>query len=137
MIRLEDRPQSTALSYVRGNSDVTETIKINSGLVPITMSLADALYHIRAASAGSILDAFWVDAVCIDQDETTLVCSARTLPTGAPLFSFTGRDLNRWPENLETFLQKLKGCKRRYPDNLPRQVSKPFFGSRTTMEHLR
>jgi heterokaryon incompatibility protein (HET) len=55
-----------ALSYVWGDSAVTEPIICNESSFPVTTSLANALRHIRQPERARLL---WADAICINQDD--------------------------------------------------------------------
>ena len=65
--RLDGNPQFTALSYVWGDPDVTETVIVNGISLQVTVNLATALRHLQATNVRLILDAFWADGICIDQ----------------------------------------------------------------------
>jgi hypothetical protein len=64
---MRDGLRFTALSYVWGDPKVTEPITVNGKRVQVTTNLASALRHIRHTGVQEVLDAFWVDAICIDQ----------------------------------------------------------------------
>lgn len=44
---LKDKPAFTALSYVWGDPKVTEDIKVNNHVVPVTTNLTSALKHAK------------------------------------------------------------------------------------------
>ena len=64
---LHDNLKFTALSYVWGNPDITESITVNGKQMNVTTNLASALRHIRATGIREILDSIWIDAICINQ----------------------------------------------------------------------
>jgi hypothetical protein len=53
-----------AVSYVRGNQKATYPLQIGGSILPISLSLAEALCYIRHPSEPRDL---WIDALCIDQ----------------------------------------------------------------------
>ena len=57
-----------ALSYVWGSSKAPETLHLGTGSLKITHALATALRRLRLPSQSRLL---WVDAVCINQFNTT------------------------------------------------------------------
>ncbi|KAM5349712.1 hypothetical protein ACJ41O_006217 [Fusarium nematophilum] len=59
----------SALSYVWGDAKVTEDIRVNAQTFRATTNLVEALRHIRAARKPTILDAIWIDAICINQND--------------------------------------------------------------------
>lgn len=63
-----NKPVYKALSYVWGSPDVTSTIIVNNIQIEVTTNFVSALRHIRHKRLAEIL---WVDAVCINQFETS------------------------------------------------------------------
>ena len=53
-----------ALSYTWGSDEKTHSLSTSDGDIPITGSLASALFRFRSTTEKTLL---WVDAVCIDQ----------------------------------------------------------------------
>lgn len=53
-----------ALSYVWGNKESADKIKVNGCLFTVTENLFEALSNLRQAEEDRLL---WVDAICIDQ----------------------------------------------------------------------
>jgi len=68
-ISLEQDPNFHALSYVWGDKYQVETISINGYQIKVTKNLADALRRIRRPDARGF-SRLWVDAICINQDDT-------------------------------------------------------------------
>lgn len=58
------QPEGEALSYVWGDTNVSEDIFLDDQAISITLNLHSALVHLRDASDTRTL---WVDALCIDQ----------------------------------------------------------------------
>jgi hypothetical protein len=56
-----------ALSYVWGKPDETRPIVVDEHVLHVTVNLHDALSHLRYRSIERII---WVDAVCINQNDT-------------------------------------------------------------------
>lgn len=67
-VDLEHQPEFYALSYVWGNPGDTKKVKINTHVVPVTKNLASFLSHVQNSSSTQIK--FWIDAVCINQEDT-------------------------------------------------------------------
>jgi hypothetical protein len=59
-------PEYTALSYCWGNPKHSLPITVNGCMVPVTRNLEAALQELR----GSIQIPIWVDALCLNQDDT-------------------------------------------------------------------
>lgn len=72
---VEDNPQYTALSYVWGDKNVTQDIKVNDTAVPVTLNLFSALPYVRQHWQNEFPDRspesfrLWVDAICINQSD--------------------------------------------------------------------
>ena len=66
--RLSDDPSYEALSYTWGQPIFPETLHTHNGALNITENLALALSGLRLKDRVRYL---WVDAVCINQDDTT------------------------------------------------------------------
>ena len=65
--RLSDNPAYEALSYTWGQPIFSEILKTHNGTLRITENLASALRGLRLKDQIRYL---WVDAVCINQDDT-------------------------------------------------------------------
>jgi hypothetical protein len=66
---LRDRPRYLALSYVWGEgAKRTHPISVNGRQLHVTESLLHALEHLRNMQGPDARIPFWVDALCIDQD---------------------------------------------------------------------
>jgi hypothetical protein len=63
-VSLSENPTYVALSYNWGDQSELRTIRLNEALVDVTVSLEEALRHMRPR--WELLD-LWVDALCIDQ----------------------------------------------------------------------
>lgn len=59
-----ERPYFATISYVWGDQGVTRQIRCGKKSVPITLSLYEALVHIRNSRTPRLL---WVDSLCINQ----------------------------------------------------------------------
>lgn len=66
LVRLEDCPAFTALSYVCG-TEFTRRITCNGTEVPISQNCYDALISLRSLHVTTV----WADAVCINQKDHT------------------------------------------------------------------
>ena len=66
-VLLEDNPEYTALSYVWGDLTGTRTILLQNVPFPVTKSLHAALRSIRSRTPET--SKFWVDALCINQQD--------------------------------------------------------------------
>lgn len=55
-----------ALSYVWGDPNIREVIKVNDTLVSVTKNLHDALRRLRDETVARVL---WVDALCVNQQD--------------------------------------------------------------------
>jgi hypothetical protein len=66
---LTDSLRFTALSYVWGDANVTEEITVNESPFAVSTNLASALRHVRATDVRVVMDAVWVDAICINQND--------------------------------------------------------------------
>ncbi|TPX18337.1 uncharacterized protein E0L32_011748 [Thyridium curvatum] len=64
---LQDAPPYEALSYTWGQPLITQPIELDSQPFNITVNLESALRHLRKPSDKRRL---WVDAICINQDDT-------------------------------------------------------------------
>ncbi|PVH75349.1 HET-domain-containing protein, partial [Cadophora sp. DSE1049] len=64
VVSLDDKPYFEALSYVWGDPKVTEDIKLNGWIFPITTNLRAALQALRRTHEARV---FWVDAICVNQ----------------------------------------------------------------------
>lgn len=53
-----------ALSYVWGNKESTEMIRVDGCLLKVTENLFEALSSLRKAREDRLI---WIDAICIDQ----------------------------------------------------------------------
>jgi hypothetical protein len=65
---VEQQPPFEALSYVWGPPDPPQNIICNGVVKTVTPNLASALRRIRA-SEEFVRRAFWIDALCINQDD--------------------------------------------------------------------
>ncbi|KAH9216197.1 heterokaryon incompatibility protein-domain-containing protein, partial [Leptodontidium sp. 2 PMI_412] len=65
---LESDATYEALSYVWGNDQDTLRIQVDDQALNVTRNLRSALRHLRCPGTSRML---WVDAVCIDQNNTT------------------------------------------------------------------
>lgn len=61
--QVQDSPYE-ALSYVWGNKDSTEKIRVNSCPFTVTENLFEALSNLRQSWGDRLI---WIDAICIDQ----------------------------------------------------------------------
>lgn len=69
----ETSPQNSefdALSYCWGSSEAPATIDLNGTMMAVTASLHEALHHFRRVGVG-MEKPLWVDALCINQQNTT------------------------------------------------------------------
>ncbi|KAN0090416.1 HET domain containing protein [Hyaloscypha variabilis] len=66
---LNEQKPYRALSYVWGDPGVTTPITVNGSQKAVTTNLAAALRHLRAL--GCVDKPWWIDAICIDQDDVT------------------------------------------------------------------
>jgi hypothetical protein len=81
-----------ALSYVWGTDQRTEELITPDGVIPITLSLSNALRGLRQETEAIML---WADAVCINQADNTEKCQQiRMLPqifqASASMYAFLG-----------------------------------------------
>lgn len=53
-----------ALSYVWGDKESTEMIRVDGGLLKVTANLFEALSNLRKPREDRLI---WIDAICIDQ----------------------------------------------------------------------
>ncbi|KAK4452733.1 heterokaryon incompatibility protein-domain-containing protein, partial [Podospora aff. communis PSN243] len=67
-VRLSERPQYEALSYMWGDSSKTMDILIDGKVFGVTVNLRDGLWYLRQRANGSSMK-FWVDAICINQGD--------------------------------------------------------------------
>ena len=67
MVWFDETPEYEALSYVWGSSSPAKRMVLNGKEITITPNLDCALRHLRQASSKRIL---WVDALCINQDDS-------------------------------------------------------------------
>lgn len=65
-VSLNDPPSYHALSYIWGDPTPTESIRVNGRPLPVAYNLHQALLDVRRG--GDAQDWFWVDAICINQD---------------------------------------------------------------------
>jgi hypothetical protein len=66
---LQDRPRYLALSYVWGEgAKRTHSVSVNGRQLHVTESLLHALEHLRNMQGPDARIPFWIDALCIDQD---------------------------------------------------------------------
>ena len=65
-VPLEGQIDFAALSYVWGNPEITQAIKVNGQLFPATINLVSGLRHIRERAKHEKLEGsmFWIDAIC-------------------------------------------------------------------------
>jgi len=63
-----EKPYFEALSYVWGPRDNPAFVWIGERMLPVTQNLAIALRHLRYNDEDAM---FWIDAICIDQSNTT------------------------------------------------------------------
>lgn len=66
-VDLEQQPEFYSLSYVWGNPEDTKKVKINSHVILVTKNLASFLSHVQNSNSTS--SKFWIDAVCINQED--------------------------------------------------------------------
>jgi len=90
-------PPYIALSYVWGSYSKDRAIKVNNRLVPVTDNLYDALKHIRdvltnfrtgiaeATQKDQGAPLFWIDAICINQED--LDEKSREVPKMTQIYS--------------------------------------------------
>jgi hypothetical protein len=67
-VSLHDKPFYDALSYTWGDSAATESIEVDGYEIQVTANLEQALRHLRDTEDDLTL---WVDAVCINQSDTS------------------------------------------------------------------
>jgi len=60
-VKLNDRPNYEALSYMWGSKGIQKSVLINSDVCLVRENLCSALQHLRLAHEERLL---WVDAVC-------------------------------------------------------------------------
>ena len=103
-VSLDDKPAYAALSYVWGDSKITEDIQVNDQRVSITTNLAAALRHVKAHWQTALLDRdpasfrIWADALCINQadlaERQSQVQLMKRIYSGAEMvISWVGQDL--------------------------------------------
>ncbi|KAK8007772.1 hypothetical protein PG989_001762 [Apiospora arundinis] len=70
LVDLDDNPSFTALSYVWGefSSPIRDTIDCNGGKIEVTKNCLSALRHLRRVFGAITI---WIDAICINQIETS------------------------------------------------------------------
>lgn len=74
-VSLSKAPPYTALSYVWGDENVTETISLDGQDVPVTTNLAAALRCVKSHWSNAFSDRnsatfrIWIDALCINQND--------------------------------------------------------------------
>ncbi|KAK6822884.1 hypothetical protein PG987_014429 [Apiospora arundinis] len=70
LVDLDDNPSFTALSYVWGefSSPIRDTIDCNGGKIEVTKNCLSALRHLRKVFGAITI---WIDAICINQVETS------------------------------------------------------------------
>ncbi|KAH9211990.1 heterokaryon incompatibility, partial [Leptodontidium sp. 2 PMI_412] len=67
-----DKPKYWALSYVWGDSTEREPLCIEGQTFMATLNLRDALKRVRNVMSAETKDLqLWVDAICINQEDTT------------------------------------------------------------------
>src|SRR4051812_48286112 len=64
---MDEIPSYEAISYVWGDSKVTQRIFVNGHILSVTKNLATALRYMRRSTEPLVL---WADAICIDQQNT-------------------------------------------------------------------
>lgn len=65
-VSLNDKPEYTALSYVWGDTTLTEPIRVNGYEFRVTGNLHALLQQLRVDTS---VKRFWVDAICINQKD--------------------------------------------------------------------
>ncbi len=68
-VAFSSRPQFGALSYRWGTDEASDTITLNGCPFMVRRNLHDALVFLRSRHDGNALELFWIDAVCINQDD--------------------------------------------------------------------
>ncbi|KAH6714293.1 heterokaryon incompatibility protein-domain-containing protein [Leptodontidium sp. MPI-SDFR-AT-0119] len=72
IVSLDDKPKYWALSYVWGDSTEREPLCIEGQTFMATLNLRDALKRVRNVMSAETKDLqLWVDAICINQEDTT------------------------------------------------------------------
>lgn len=69
-VSLDDAHKYVALSYVWGNPEFREDIHIDGAVFPVAQNLLTSLRYLRCRQESKVLH-FWVDAICIDQDNVS------------------------------------------------------------------
>ena len=69
--QLDTAEPFTALSYVWGDAKDTLPIMLNNKVVQVTKNLATALRHIEHHRSQRGIRVFWVDALCINQEDNS------------------------------------------------------------------
>ena len=64
-----EKPVYSALSYAWGNADETHTIQINGASFLIRQHLFEALQNFRTRDTFEIGKLYWIDAICINQED--------------------------------------------------------------------
>jgi hypothetical protein len=67
-VSLDEKPSYDALSYTWGDPTATKSIQVDGVSIQVTSNLEQALRHMRDRKADLVL---WVDAICINQLDTT------------------------------------------------------------------
>ena len=65
-VKLSDKPDYEALSYMWGPKENSKTIELGGNTYNVRENLWSALYHLRLDDEDRIL---WIDAICINQDD--------------------------------------------------------------------
>ncbi|MCJ1435515.1 hypothetical protein MMC27_004889 [Xylographa pallens] len=68
---LHDRPRYLALSYVWGDTTTLYPVSVNRQRLSITLNLLHALEHIRNTKGTDNGMLYWVDGICIDQNNVS------------------------------------------------------------------
>jgi hypothetical protein len=69
-LKLDDVPAYYGLSYTWGDPNDTQAILVNDCGVPITRNLASCLWHLRQTITKSDPTYLWIDAICINQNDS-------------------------------------------------------------------
>lgn len=108
IVPFEEAPPYKALSYVWGDSSVTEELQCNGKSFMITTNLSLALHQL-ASSADMVL---WIDQLCIDQKNVAersqqVNMMGRIFSRAEQAIMCLGPDLNNYAPRVVPFFQEL------------------------------